>query len=316
MGKDRGSLLVNAVGLETALIPENIRDNAVRDFYLMKSEAERHHDRFYALSEVYCHQYSYGTFYPYFVNMSWADLQAFDSLKGISEMTFEMMQGFCQMPDMKTIEEETEFQRAEHPHAYSGYSNAQAFPDFVGNLSEWEEWHRKWYMDHPSDIDWSRAKNEWFPCPDIITNIFRRELLKKFRENHTNEEAKQMLNQIAANELVNEFHDKVMRHKGDEMEAYASEIGSEICVRNYYRSETDLSLLEQRTVGSHRKIFSILNSDNNQQFISIDFLHGMFEFHNEHGDHLGEYRFDGSYNSGGISDHSLQCLEQWRRQKR
>ena len=34
------------------------------------------------------------------------------------------------------------------------------------------------------------------------------------------------------------------------------------------------------------------------QFISIDFGHGMFEFHDENGEHQGEFRFDGSQNYG------------------
>lgn len=313
MDKVRGSLLVKAAGLETALIPENIRDVAVRDFYLMKSEAERHHDCFYALSEVYCHQYSYGNFYPHFVNMSWADLQKCPSMKGISEMTFEMMQGFCQVPDIKTIDKEIDFQETELPHAHTGYSNAQVASDFVSNLPEWENWHRQWYTVHPSDIDWSMAKNDWFPRPDIITKIFRRELLKNFLENHTNEEAKYLVNLIPENEVANEFHDKIMRHKGDEMEAYSSIIGNEICICNYYKYESKLSSLEQQSAaGSLRKIYSIVNSDGCQQFISIDFRHGMFEFHNKNGDHLGEYRFDGSYNSGVQGNHSLRCVHQWR----
>lgn len=313
----KGSLLVTADGLETSGIAEKDRDGKVLGFYVMKSEAERHNDSFYALETVYSHHYSYGTFYPGFVNMSWADFQACESLKGISQLTFEMMQGFCQMPNMRTLQDETEFQKMVQPHAHSGYSNPQAFSDYVGTLSDWEEWHRQWYAAHPSDIDWSMAKNGRFPRPDIITKILRRELLKKFCETHSIDEAKQMVSQIVENEVANEFHDKVIRHKGDEMEAYSSDIGSEICIRNYYKYESELSYLEQQSAaGSFRKIFSIVNSDGCQQFISIDFRHGMFEFHDEHGNHLGEYRFDGSYNSGVVPDHSLRCIEQWHRQLR
>lgn len=317
IGKDRGSLLVTAAGFETETIPENIRDVAVRKFYLMKLEAERHHDSFYALSEVYCHQYTYGAFYPHFVNMSWTDFQACNSLKGISQLTFEMMQGFCQMPNMKTLEDETVFQEMVQPHAHTGYSNPQAFSDYIGDLSDWEEWHRKWYMDNPSMIDWSMAKNNLFPRPDIITKILIRELLKKYLEDHTVEEAMHIVDQIPENEVAHEFHDKVMRHKGGAMEAYSSEIGSKICICNYYKYESELSSLEQQSAaGSFRKIFSIVNPDGCQRFISIDFRHGMFEFHDEHGNHLGEYRFDGSYNSEAEEDHSLRCLDQWLRQTR
>ena len=59
----KGSLLVTAEAMELAGIPADCRDQAVSDFHRMKTEAERCHDHFYAMAELYGHQFSYGDFY-------------------------------------------------------------------------------------------------------------------------------------------------------------------------------------------------------------------------------------------------------------
>ena len=41
---------------------------------------------------------------------------------------------------------------------------------------------------------------------------------------------------------------------------------------------------------------------------------GMFEFHDENGEHQGEFRFDGSQNYGIETDHGLKCMELWHKQ--
>jgi len=76
----------------------------------------------------------------------------------------------------------------------------------------------------------------------------------------------------------------------------------------------ELSNLERQYAKSLREIYSIMNKDSKLQFISIDFAHGMFEFHDENGEHQGEYRFDGSYNSPKQPDHSFKCMKQWHKQ--
>lgn len=307
MSKGSGSLLVTVDGLETSHIPEEERDGAIIGFYEMKSEAERHDDRFYALTSIYRHAFSYGDFYPGFVNMSWSDFKAVKTLKGISQAAFEMMQGFCQIPDVKTLSDEVEFQKTKEPHAHTGYSNPQNIPDFVGNLTDWAVWHKNWIGQHPDDIDWSVASNALFPRPDEIIRILRREVILELGE--------EVSNRIKDSNLANVFHEEIMKHKGAEIHAYANKIGGEICSCNYYTYEAELSDMERQYAKSIRAVYSIVKENGSQQFISIDFGHGMFEFHNENGDHLGEFRFDGSLNSGIEENHALKCLEQWRRQK-
>lgn len=309
MKKANGYLLLTAENLETNLIPENERDKAVFDFYVMKSEAEQSNDKFYVLQSLYSHRFSYGVFYPDFMNMSWQDFRDCKSLKGVSQSTFELMQSFCKCPVVQCLSEETDFCLLDEPRTFSGYHNAQQRTDFVCDICSWEDWHRKWYVIHPEQIDWTMAVYDWFPRPDLIVGILRRELTINLGEQETDI--------IPLNRVVTEFHDKIMRHKGSEIEAYAGRIGEEICLCNYYVFESELSALEQQVAdGSFRKVFSIINRYGKRQFISIDFRHGMFEFHDEHGTHLGEFRFDGSPNTDADESHSLRCVQQWLRQIR
>lgn len=314
MAKGYGNLLLTVEGLETAHIPEGEREKAVVGFYSMKSEAERHHDRFHVLTSVYSHDFSYGAFYPNFYNMTWAEFQACQSLKGIGQRVFDLMQGFCQNPNVASLNDEAAFALKDEPRAHTGYSNPKPYPVFVGDKEAWEQWHRAWYTAHPMDIDWNGAANDWLPRQDLILEILKRELLSKFIEDSGDEEvAKRKLAGIADKNIVHEFHGQVMARKGDALEGYASEIGGEICRCNYYTYEAELSDLERQYAKSLRSIYSIVNKYGKLQFISIDFGHGMFEFHDEKGEHQGEFRFDGSYNSPKETTHDFKCMAQWRR---
>lgn len=317
MAKGNGNLLLTIEGLEISHIPETKREKAVLEFYKMKTKAERHQDRFFALKSVYSHVFSYGSFYPNFCNMTWAEFQSYQSLKGISQRVFDLMQGFCQNPNACNVDDEDTFADKDEPRAHSGYSNLLEYPVFVGDSAAWEKWHREWYKMHPMDIDWDNAANYWFPRQDLILEILKRELLKRFMEDGNEVEcAMEMLENIEEKNVVHEFHRQVMARQGNNLEAYASKIGGEICRCNYYTYEDKLSDLERQYAKSLREIYSIVNKNGNLQFISIDFGHGMFEFHDDNGKHQGEFRFDGcTSNKGASADHDLKCLEHWRKKR-
>lgn len=314
---DKGSLLITNDGLEIIHIPEKEREKAIIEFYDMKQMAERHHDRFYALSSIYSHSFSYGNFYPNFYNMSWKEFHACESTKVIGETTFQLMQSFCQYPNVTELEDEATFQTKTQPRTFTGYGNPTTQSDLVSNKETWEEWHRKWYSTHPKEIEWESESNTMFPRPSLIISILKRELSIKIREleneRNSSSEYKKINEILSGNnniEIVNAFHKYVMRHKGNELVSYAHRIGEEICISNYYTYEKRLSGLESQSAKSMREIYSIENKERQKQYISIDFKHGMFEFHNANGEHLGEYRFDGSFNSKAESDHSFKCINQ------
>lgn len=316
MAKGNGNLLLTEEGLEISHIPEMEREKVVLEFYKMKTKAERHHDRFFALKSVYSHFFSYGPFYPNFYNMTWTEFQSYQSLKGISQRVFDLMQGFCQNPNVCLVDDEEDFVEKDAPRAHSGYSNLFGYPVFVGDSTTWEMWHREWYTKHPMDIDWNNVANDWFPRQDLILAILKRELLTRFKEDgHELECAREMLENIEEKDVVHEFHKQVMARQGNNLEAYASKIGGEICRHNYYTYEKELSDLERQYAKSLREIYSIVNRDGNLQFISIDFGHGMFEFHDENGKHQGEFRFNGTPNKDASEDHDLKCMAQWRKKR-
>lgn len=305
----KGNILIATEGFETANINEYNRDRAVRDFYEMKSNAERNNDRFYALESLFTHQFSYGEYYPGFMNLTWQEFQSKNSLKGIEETTYELMHTFCQCPSITQLCDEHTFLQKDEPRVFAGYCNPQKRTSFINNKDNWEEWHRTWYVAHQDKIDWHNVNNKWFPRMDLINAIIMRELYANLKESE--------IQSIDKNKFVVAFHEKVMRKQGCNLSAYAESIGSEICVKNYYKEEIELSKIEQQAAGnSLRKVFSIINSCGEQQFISIDFKHGMFEFHDGKGCHLGEYHFDGTYNADSDSTHDLKCLDQWRRQNK
>ena len=189
---------------------------------------------------------------------------------------------------------EIDFGNLAEPRAAAGFKQPTLPLDYIYDCVSWQKWHHNWLTWHQDEIDWSDAVNQLFPRPTIIESIIKEELMK---------------HEITPNnDFTNQFHEKVMKHKGTELVAYAEEIGTKICIENYYIYEQELSKKEQSASGKHRRIFSIINKDKKKQYISIDFAHGMFEFLDEHGQHKGEFRFDGSYNSVPESNHSLKTL--------
>lgn len=311
----KGSLLVTAEAMELASIPAESRDQAVDDFHRMKTEAERRHDQFYALQELFSHQFSYGDFYNGLIYRAWPDFHADKVLASISQRTYQLIHAFSQCVMMfMPLNSEADFQQKEQPHAHTGYCNPQGLAGYVGNMPAWEEWHREWYRTHPQEIDWSHATNDWLPRQDLVLGILRRELKVKFvEEGMEPEEAELAVATIGDESVAHEFHDRVMKHKGGVMGGYALEIGGEICRCNYYNYESELSDMERQYAKSMRQIYSIVNKNGKEQFISIDFGHGMFEFHDENGEHQGEFRFNGTLNSGIEADHGLKSLAQWRK---
>lgn len=305
MGRTKGSLLITATGMEIGDVAPEQRDKAILAFFEMKTEAERQNDRFYALQEFFSHEFSFGHFYD--LLNDWKTFQNKGILHSISQSTFQYLQSFCQCPLLTTLENDMFFLQKEEPRGHSGVNNSHGDLSFINDLTSWEQWHRKWNTEHPEDIDWSKSENDWFPRPDLIIQIMHREL-----QAHCDLEAEGHHNQ----DVVSMFYSLVMRRKGPSIHAYAQTIGSEICKCNYYREEVELSAMEQRVAGSLRKIYSIYNRHGFQQFISIDFAHGMFEFHDENGSHQGEYRFDGSPNAESQTNHSFKCMEKWKRKMR
>lgn len=289
-----GNIKMVPEGMDTYNIDEKERDNAVRCFFIMKNTAEKEKDTFYAHKSFYDHTFSYGNFFSDFIYQSWENIQKIPSLKGIEESTIEYILSSSQ--NFPKEISDTDFCLLEDPKATAGFKQpTRPSSEFIFDKDSWQKWNREWFTNNQENIDWSHATNMLFPKPAIIEEIIREELLKHKID--------------PKEDIIHQFHDKVMKHKGKELIAYATLIGTQICKSNFYVYEEELSKKEQKACSSLRKIFSIVNSKKKKQYISIDFAHGMFEFLDEHGNHQGEYRFDGSFNSHPEKDHSFRTLK-------
>lgn len=301
MSKTNGHILVIPEGLETQNIPQSERDQKVRDFYDMKTSAESDGDQVYADDGIYSQSYSYGNFISDLLYISWPELQQKPSLNGVTQRTLQLIIGTCKNPGFRKCSDVSNF-LSTHRHAtYAGFNIPVQQSHYIFNEICRLQWHEKWYTENPYEIIWPN-NCDIFPCYDKIINILKRELQKLGKNIPTNNE-----------EIVSAFHGQIMNHKGPDIHAYADEIGTEICKCNYYKEESVLSTLEsRRNGGTLRKIFSTINKHGKQQFISIDFKHGMFEFLDHTGAHQGEYLFDGSEHKGpSAEDHSFRCMDEW-----
>lgn len=288
-----GNIRIIPIGMETCDIEEELRDKTISDFLKMKDCAEKENDKFYATDSTYSHNYSYGNLFSDLIFSSWMEIKEKPSLRGIKQITYSLLQeSFKHYP--KALNTDADFNMLPEPKTNAGFRKNNNPETYICDIESWTEWHQNWLTTHQELIDWSLSENDLFPNPQAIKDIITAELRKHGRP--------------ITGDIVTEFHDKIMRHKGTELKAYAEDIGNKICLRNCYVYEEELSKAEKEQSGSYRKIYSILNKDKKKQYISIDFAHGMFEFLDDHGSHKGEFRFDGSHNSDPEIDHSLKTL--------
>lgn len=304
-----GHMLLKPEGLETNNIPQDRRNSSIVGFFEMREIARKQGDDFFAEESLYSHDFSFGPFYPGFVNLDWNQFSKIPSLKGISQITYESyIKSFWESPCLKKISVE-EFNSLSHT-CFTGFDSPKKQGVYICDSETRNCWHEKWYSAHQELIKWDARVStlSWpdpgllFPCIERTVEILQREL------RHHNVSVPSNPAQV-----VLEFHDRVMRHKGPDIHAYAHEIGSQVCVANYYREEHMLSDMEAHECQSFRKVFSLLNPTGKRHFLSIDFKHGMFELIDSDGCHIKEVHFDGTDNKNKKpqEDHSLRTFERW-----
>ena len=161
---------------------------------------------------------------------------------------------------------------------------------YTYDYQSYNNWQSDWYRMNPSEITWS-ADSPFLPNMEYVEKVLEDELVKAGIYKYTVGDAQNS----RVHKLAIFFHDKVMRTKGPQMKSYTQEIGSKICLGNAYTHEKQLSERESKAWGKDRSIYSI-EKNGVKQYISLDFAHGMFEFHDHKGKHQGEFHFDGSPN--------------------
>lgn len=291
-------------GFEIQTIPKDKRDKVIQAFCRMKYWATRKKDIFLADDDFYNHKFSYGH-YVDFIYGSWSDFAQHPSLRGISQNTHQLLFN-SEMKCPAKNKKRGDIENSSRHEGYTGFEQLSTLSQqpYIYDEKSWEQWYKQWLTTHPEEIDWSLAENNFFPNPVCIQKILKAEI-----EIHKQADKLEQREYVGkSNSLALVFHDHVMRKKGAALEAYAVQIGEQICTGNYYQKEDQLSRKEQKITGSHRYIYG-LNKFGKKQYISIDIAHGMFEFHDEKGRHLGEFHFDGSKNAEAEHDHNLRCIE-------
>lgn len=325
-----GSILITQEGVETSTIQESCRNESIYNFDMMLDEAVRIGDRCFMLEEAYQHKYSYGDYFPAFVNLSWEEFCQNESLRGVSQSTYNKITNSFRNFYPKIVISEEEFDKERTPRGRGGFEHSDSSEDFLCKLKHWDRWHCNHLTAHPDEIQWNGA----FFIPNVkkVYEILKEEILQYIRRKyetrignatnkeqeinkiyeelfkdkayHVNEDIKEKLK---SNAIALLFH-KVVMHSlktHPDMTAYCKKIGKRVCEVNYYQYEKDLSSKEQQRCASLRCIYGIIKNGE-KQYISLDFHKGMFEFHDFSGRHLGEFYFDGTWNKKGEESHNLK----------
>lgn len=327
-----GSILITKSGVETIDIPKEKRDKALRDFFEMLDDAINAGDKSFMSIATYQHQFSYGEYYPAFVNMSWDQFSQVESLCGVSFNTYYYLANNFRLVCPAPINDDSEIERKQQPIGEGGFEHPASPQEFLCNIHKWRIWHRDYLIEHPELIKWE-GSNGFLPNIEHVEYILDAEIYKylqnkymdriscaKDKDNeikciyesvfadpiyHVDEDISQPIKPSARALFFHRVIIPTIAHQ--DLAGYCIEVGDRVCKENYYIFEQELSSKEQMASGAMRHIWSIVK-DGVKQYISFDFHKGMFEFHNQHGTHLGEYHFDGSYNAQAQVNHNLRTI--------
>lgn len=170
---------------------------------------------------------------------------------------------------------------------------------YVSCVPTWHEWHQNYYRQFPERFAWKPHFDPFLPNKSFTEQILRAEI-----ETHNQMDKLPTRN----SNITLTFHDFVMRTKGPTLSAYTQDIGRRVLEANFYNYDQELSMAESEATGSPRRIFKFRGPNGSFQYVSLDLAHGMFEFHDSNGNHLGEYHFDGSKNADADVTHNLRTL--------
>lgn len=293
-------------GLETKSIKKEERDG--RYVHFCRLVAFFHETEVCLVKEegLDTHNFSFGTVYDLLYG-SWADFSKKDSLEGITQNSYQMVAPLLmQHPSLGTEIAASEWLKRGEPKASYGLCPGVMSEVYVTDTLTWQNARAKYYATHQTMYVWKEDDDSFLPNRLLSDKILEREIEKHgYMEAYEIEKSKESLE---SDSLSVVFHEQVMKRKGETLEAYTAEIGQQICEANYYQYEAELTRKEQKKVNSLRRIYSLINRNGEKQYISLDFRHGMMEFHDAHGKHLGEFRFTGVQNAEEDSSHNLQTL--------
>ena len=319
-----GKMFVVNNSFELARIEKNDRSNVLESFCSLFSAAHESRDRFLGTDEFFIREYSFGTLCENLIYSNWTAVVNNPQLEGISSTVHNLIYTtLMPLPSViKTVDSVEQFleQFGDSHYGYTGLKMGDGPHPFVWCKETLDDWRCNWLRLHQGDIVWKEEMDDYLPNLHFSNKMLLRELkkeltnqLEKDGNRVDQEKVAQKLSEILAKHEENvtvAFYEEVIKIQGDRIEAYVMSIGTEIAEANFYLHDEELSIAEQaRAGGSFRRVFRLVNRTGRCQYISLDFRHGMFEYHDEKGVHLGEKRFDGTPNKIANLSHNLKSLK-------
>ena len=236
-----GNIFIDKEGTDISKIEVGKREQVLRDYYVMREAARKNKDKFFYVNSQEWED---------FLSNIWSQDNSYWDGVDMNYITALQEGAFPQ----RLIDDISVFNALSDPKSHGGFGyDGHPTTDYVHNSETWEDWHSKFYYEHPEEIDWT-GTNGIMPCREKIIDILRKELQKlqsSLSSNDNNnlcglshEQIQKIKNteweNVTSETIVSEHNDIVIKHKGDQIKAYSEEIGSRICSLNYYHHEAEL----------------------------------------------------------------------------
>lgn len=282
-----GNIFIDKEGTEISRIGTDDRNRVLREYYVMRDQADANDDRFFFINAKEWEDFFSNLWSPENPYWKGVDMNFITSLQNGSY-------------PQKMIDDISEFDKLPEPRSHGGYGyDDHPSTGYVCNTGTWDEWHHRWNLARLTSPE--ELYNGVWPRFDKTTAILKAEL-----------EAAGENAPAGASETVNAFHEHIKHLDERERISLSKRIGAEICEANYYHREEELEKLEKDYGNNHAELIYSIKIGPKYQFLSIDKQHGMMELCDDKGDHQMEIRLDGTKNKDKEPDHSLRCVMEWK----
>lgn len=290
-------------GLEVSDISDDMFVTVFDDFICFLEIQEKYGEVMYWESSLAVHDFSYGNYFNDLLGAAWNTFSQNKAFKQVSQNQHQLFvatrgQLFCANEITQAS-----WDTIKPPKAYAGFKKELEYAPYIYSKKTWMEWRVESFQHLDYFQSTSSCDERYLPNVEF-SNLFLSYIVSCEKDLELSITESALLESILPTDtkyiVDNVFYPKMMKvMRPKEREAFITFIGGLICLMNGYKYEVELSNKEEKRCKSKRKIYSKLETPRHKQYISLDFKHGMFEYHDHHGKHLGEYRFNGIFNKDG-----------------
>lgn len=172
-------------GLELDKISEDNRDNSFQKFaYLI--------DFFHKTKVKVCmqdglmnHRFSFGTIYDLFYS-PWSAISQKDSLKGISQATYQMVISMSmQHPSLGKEMNDEDWSKKRMPKVHYGILKINLDKNYVNEQKEWQEFRASYYASNPGSYEWKNNDDAFLPNRLYSDKLLEYEILNSVHKKNT-----------------------------------------------------------------------------------------------------------------------------------